>query len=376
MPLITKEETVKQALFNCNGEITMKSANLYDRHQNKRALAKKQRAKTKHFASLKEEEIQQANIDLNFEVNIPPENSSLGILAENRGGHDFYVNYQNIMILCKLDRKFPFEIGKSLVVGDKVYFEQDNEDANWIRGMLPRKNFLARMRGDSTRFSAFQQETHVIAANIDIAGIVAPVANPKFHPNFIDRYLIICQNGNVTPLVCLNKVDLTGERHPILVWYKEKLDLKIIETSIITANGLDELRNYLKYKTTVLIGNSGVGKSSIINQLKSDANIKTQTVSSKTGEGRHTTTSSNLYIWYENSYIIDTPGIRSLGLDYIDKYSLSCYFPEFEEFREFCKYPDCLHEYEPNCGIKEAMLEGKLNICRYESYLRILKSLI
>jgi ribosome biogenesis GTPase len=257
-------------------------------------------------------------------------------------------------------------------VGDRVYFEPDN-GTGWIKSLVPRKSFLARVRGDSTRFSSFSQTNQTIAANIDIALIVATVVNPRFTPSLIDRYLIICQNGNVNPIICLNKVDLSKERHSILNWYRLQLGLEVIETSTVTGEGIGQLRNYLRNNISVLVGKSGVGKTSIINELIPGANLRTQPIGNKTGKGKHTTAISNLYRWDDESYIIDTPGIRSLGLEHIEKYSFKYYFPEFEEFERYCKYTNCIHEHEPECGIKRAVADGKINKSRYESYLRILE---
>jgi ribosome biogenesis GTPase len=279
--------------------------------------------------------------------------------------------HEDKVIECKLNKELQFSLGQKIVVGDRVYFEPDN-GTGWIKSLVPRRSFLARVRGDSTRFSAFSQAIQTIAANIDIALIVASVMNPRFTPSLIDRYLVICQNGNVNPVICLNKADLSRERHPILNWYRLHLGLEVIEASTVTGEGMERLRDCLHGKMSVLVGKSGVGKTSIINELIPGANLRTQPVGNKTGKGKHTTAISNLYRWDDESYIIDTPGVRSLGLEHIEKGSLKYYFPEFEEFEKYCKYTNCIHEHEPECGIKQAAVDGKIDKYRYESYLRIL----
>ena len=253
-----------------------------------------------------------------------------------------------------------------LVVGDMAYLSDDV-----IVGRLERRSFLARMRRDTTRKSTVF-ERHVMAANMDIAVIVVSVANPAFHPRFIDRYLIACQDGSVQPLICLTKIDLTDERHPLLAQYRD-MGIQTIETSQVSGAGIDELMGALKGLTAVFVGASGVGKSSLVNALSEKDVTKTGELSKKSGRGRHTTSKSSLYDWAENSYIIDTPGIRSLGLDHIPKTELEGYFPEFESFREECKYANCSHMHEPECGIKNAVKEGQITVPRYESYVRLMQ---
>ncbi|MBU1868138.1 ribosome small subunit-dependent GTPase A [Patescibacteria group bacterium] len=260
----------------------------------------------------------------------------------------------------------------SITVGDEVEIEK-SEYNYFIRYRLPRRNFLSRARGDRARKKAEKEQ--VLAANVDIAIIVASTEQPHFQPRFIDRYLIICEHGNVKPIICLNKTDLSTKRHPILSWYQKELGIPIIETSIISGKGVETLRNAVQNSTCVFLGHSGVGKSSLINALKENLNLKTSSVSKKTGKGKHTTTSFNLYPITKDSYIIDTPGIRSLGLSHIKKKSLRTYFPEFVTFQTYCKYLDCLHDAEHNCAVKNAVQRGEINQYRYQSYLKILQEL-
>ena len=243
---------------------------------------------------------------------------------------------------------------------------------------MDRENYIARIRRDSTRFSAHQQDEQVVAANIDVGVIVATTKDPQFHANLIDRYLIVMQNGGVKPLICLNKCDLSNERDPILSYYKNELGINVIEVSATTGHGLVELQKELQNKLAVLLGNSGVGKTSIINALNQDFQLKTKEVSAKHKEGRHTTTSTTLHTWRSNSYIIDTPGIRSLEIDNIYKDELRHFFPEFEQYESGCKYNDCVHDHEPDvsCAVKKAVSTGEINKERYESYLRMIKDLV
>lgn len=343
--------------------------NRYERHENKRALAKKERAKEKHIRS---QERDRQN-DLNWQAFEQTESTAkllLGIIVEIRG-KIFVVMLHDEYFHCKLSQEIPFELGRRLVIGDRVFFETQGSET-LIKGRVPRASTLSRLRGDSQRRSPASQEEHIIAANVDTSVIVAAATDPEFHPRFIDRYLTICQNGKIEPVVCLNKCDLTDERHPILEWYRG-MGISVIETSAQTDHGVSELKKQIRGKITVLVGNSGVGKSSLINSFIPGLHLSARIVSGKTGKGRHTTTSTNLYKWDEESYIIDTPGIRSLGIAHIEKSNLQFGFPEFDELADSCRFRDCLHQHEPECGVKKAVAVGKINRYRYESYLRMLE---
>jgi ribosome biogenesis GTPase / thiamine phosphate phosphatase len=231
------------------------------------------------------------------------------------------------------------------------------------------------MKKDNTRSSLYQEQ--IVAANIDIGVIVASVKDPRFYAPLIEKYLIIMQNGNVKPIICLSKSDLTEKRDPIIEYYKNDLGIDVIEISTITKKGFNDLQDILKKKIAVFVGNSGVGKTSIINMLNKNLSLKTEVINSKYKEGRHTTTKTCLYEWEKESYIIDTPGIRSLEVVQIEKENLKYFFPEFEQYKNACKYTDCSHNHESenDCAIKKAITNNTINIIRYKSYLRILKSI-
>jgi ribosome biogenesis GTPase len=257
----------------------------------------------------------------------------------------------------------------ALAVGDRVHVRADGDDRGTIVGVEPRRTRLARIREDRSRRSPFSREEAVLAANVDVAVIVAAVAQPPFHPKLVDRFLVICQYGGIGPVLCLNKCDL-GQVPPDLSAYEE-IGLPIVYASAATGAGLDRLRNLLQGRIAVFTGHSGVGKSSLVNALLQEDRQVIGTVRAADGRGRHTTTSSSLLRLDDDSYLVDTPGVRSLGIWKIDPQTLSSYFPDFDPFSRFCRFTTCSHTHEPGCAVKDAAEAGEIRRQRYESYLRL-----
>lgn len=257
-----------------------------------------------------------------------------------------------------------------LVVGDRVTFDVEDGTGR-VRHALPRSSQVARLREDRSRRSAEGGEGQVLAANVDIAVIVAAAASPPFHPRFIDRYLVMCQYGGVTPVICLNKCDLVAEPPSLAVY--ERMGVAVVLASAATGQGIGQLRSLLSGKMAVLTGQSGVGKSSLINALLGQEELRVGNVSDANSRGRHTTTVATLRPLPEGGFLIDTPGIRSLGLWNIERGDLHLYFPEFEDFEDQCKFRDCAHTGEPSCAVRAAAERGELPPERYDSYLRMMQ---
>ncbi len=256
----------------------------------------------------------------------------------------------------------------SVAIGDRVNF-RPHGDTNAILQVMPRTTVLSRpdvANGNVER---------VIAANIDIVVVVVSVVAPPLHARIIDRYMVAIQRGGAKMVLAVNKIDLFDESNRTVEL--EKLRpydgmLTMIQCSSESHDGIEELRQLLKGQTCAFVGHSGVGKSSLINAFEPKLAILTGSVSEGYGRGTHTTTSSTLHELSGGTRLIDTPGVRSFGLWDIDAAGLAWYFPEFEEFRQTCKFRDCSHTHEPQCGVKDAVMRGHVSQARYDTYLRIL----
>ena len=335
--------------------------NAYDSFKTKKSIEKKQRAKEKAFGKKNDE------VD-DFITN---KCDNYGIVIEVRYD-DAYVLLDDEIILAKLRKDINLVCNQVIFPGDKVVVSKDGFNYT-ITNLIKRTSLLSRTKKDSTRKDDIGL-TKNIAANVDLAVIVVAAKEPPLHPKFIDRYLMILQNSDIPAIICLNKCDLkTEEEANILSVYRE-LGIPVIETSTYKKQGIDELKSYLLNKQAIFVGNSGVGKSSLTNAIMDDVEIKTSHVSDKSKRGRHTTTTSKYYVWNDNSSIIDTPGIRSLDVSSFSPIEIQDYFPELDNWKDKCKYNDCLHYHEPydSCVVKQEVASGLINRDRFESYLRIM----
>ncbi|MCS6808854.1 MAG: ribosome small subunit-dependent GTPase A [Bacteroidota bacterium] len=217
----------------------------------------------------------------------------------------------------------------------------------------------------------------VIVSNIDQVVVLMSAAEPLYNRRLIDRYLIAAELGDVTPLLCINKIDLLDEafvREDISL-YEKVLGITTFVMSVRQRRGIEELNTALIGKKTVFSGPSGVGKSTLVNVLVGEDVQTVAAVSAKTHKGLHTTTFSKVFRLPNNSYIIDTPGIREFGIWGISKEELSYYFHDFDDFRLQCRFAPCTHTHEPGCAVKSALEQGLIDYERYESYLNIFESL-
>jgi ribosome biogenesis GTPase / thiamine phosphate phosphatase len=270
---------------------------------------------------------------------------------------------------CRIKGKFRIQGIKStnpVAVGDHVEFELEEDESGTIHTLLPRENYIIRK---ATKLS---KQTHIIAANMDQAAIIVSVANPRTPLGFIDRFLATAEAYRIPSIVIFNKIDLCDEtlleELDYLKTVYESLGYQCVMTSAISTIGLKECKQLFKDKITLISGQSGVGKSSLINAIEPTFDLQTSEVSDANEKGRHTTTFAEMFEFSFGGSIIDTPGIRSFGVVDFDKYQLPHYFREFFEIGKNCKFSDCLHINEPGCAVKEAIEKGEIAESRYTSY--------
>jgi ribosome biogenesis GTPase len=251
---------------------------------------------------------------------------------------------------------------RSLVTtGDRVWFRPALNDEGLIERVEPRHGLLTR---------ASRGREHVLVANVDQVVIVMALAEPDLKPHLIDRYLVSAEQGGIAPVICLNKADLVD---PVpfqqLIGLYSQLGIPTLLTSATTGQGIARLRERLKDRETVFAGQSGVGKSSLLNAIQPGLGLQVREVSDATQKGRHTTTTAELLKLDFGGWVVDTPGIRQLQLWDILPEEVEGFFPEFRPFVPLCTYPDCTHTHEDRCAIKDAVQRRQISEHRYTSYL-------
>lgn len=262
-----------------------------------------------------------------------------------------------------------------VAVGDRVEVSPNpNSEIAYITTIEPRRNYIIR------RASNLSKESHILAANIDQALLVCSLAKPQTATTFIDRFLATAEAYSVPAIIVINKVDLLTEEEDrellqAVSYLYRSIGYQVLHTSTMTGEGIDELRQAVEGKTTLLSGNSGVGKSSIINALVPDAMVTVAEVSEVHETGMHTTTFSRMYDLPGGGRLIDTPGVRGFGTLDFDKYEVSHFFPEIFKTGQECKFSNCLHtEGEPGCAVRAAVENNMISQSRYASYLSILEN--
>ena len=267
-----------------------------------------------------------------------------------------------------------------VAVGDKVTFEADVpeesidnitlENPAAITAVHPRKNYIIRK---STNLS---RQSHIIAANLDRAFIIATIDYPEIKLPFLDRILVTCEVYNIPVTIVLNKVDLYRESHAEMLEASHEIyegaGYPIIEVSALTGEGVDVLREACKGHVSLFSGVSGVGKSSLIKALDPSLDPKVGEISDVHLQGKHTTTFYEMYSLASGGFIVDTPGLRGFGLVDLKKEEIALYFPEMLRVSENCRFAPCTHTHEPGCAVKEAVEAGEISYDRYSSYLGML----
>ncbi|MFN8856553.1 MAG: ribosome small subunit-dependent GTPase A [Planctomycetaceae bacterium] len=254
--------------------------------------------------------------------------------------------------------------GRTVVAaGDRVLVRPMDDRQGVIEHVEARTGILARK---------IRERKHVLVTNVDQVLIVGSAATPKLKPTLIDRYLISVLQGGLSPVLVINKIDLVdlAELQPLVGMYSQ-LGYEVIPCSTRTGRGLARLRHLLKGRATALAGQSGVGKSSLINAVEPGLNLRTLEVTEETGKGQHTTTSARLWPLSMGGWVVDTPGVRQLDLWDVIPEEIEGYFVEFHPYVRACRFANCSHIHERDCGVKQAVARGQITRQRFASYCRI-----
>ncbi len=259
-----------------------------------------------------------------------------------------------------------------IAVGDWVKLEPESAQMAIIVELEPRRNYIIRKSVNLSK------QAHIIAANLDLSLLIVSLVNPKTLFGFIDRFLATAEAYSIPSLIVVNKTDLHGPNESNELQYFEAVyglaGYKTLSVSAAELTGIKDLKEILQNKTTLVSGNSGVGKSSLVNAIQPGLGIRTQALSKSHQQGQHTTTFAELYVLDFGGEIIDTPGIKSFGMVDMEKAEIAHYFPEILKHSAQCKYHNCLHIDEPGCAVQAAVNDARIADTRYHNYLKMLES--
>lgn len=293
-------------------------------------------------------------------------------------GSWYVVKDQNgVFYNCRIKGKFRIKGIKStnpIAVGDSVDFDLEdngNENNGVIKDIHERKNYIIRKSVNLSK------QTHIIASNIDVVLLLVTINNPTTTTSFIDRFLVTAEAYGIEAVLVFNKIDTlddaTLDEQLYLQHIYSEIGYKCLRISAQTGKGIEELKALMKDKVSMFSGHSGVGKSTLVNALDSNLNLKTAEISEQHQQGQHTTTFAEMFDLEFGAKIIDTPGIRGFGIVDMEPEEIGDYFPEFFALKDQCKFNNCLHKEEPKCAVKEALDNDEIPWSRYQSYLQILE---
>lgn len=287
-------------------------------------------------------------------------------------GNFYTVFHGNTFTPCTLRGRFRQTLNEThnpIAVGDKVKILTFGDNEGVIEELLPRRNKISR----PTKWGHIKER--IMAANVDQIVAVLSVKQPALKSGLIDRILLVAEREGLKCVLCVNKIDLTYDPavDEVLEVYR-KLKYSVVKTSAITGEGVDKLCDMVKNKFSVFIGQSGVGKSSILNELQPGLNLKVREISTYSNKGRHTTSSVVAVPCDFGGLIADTPGFRNFGLWGIEKEKMGFLVREFRRYADKCKFNPCFHIHEPDCAVKDAHERGVISDMRYENYIRIYNS--
>ena len=296
-----------------------------------------------------------------------------GLVIKNTGSWNLVKTEEGKSIECKIKGNFRLKGIRStnpVAVGDRVKIETNKEGSAFIYEIEERKNYIIR------RSSNLSKESHIIAANIDQAFLVITANYPKTHTTFIDRFLATAEAYRIPVQLIINKTDLYDKDDWELTegirYLYTTIGYNCYLVSTKTGEGLEQIKELLKGKITLFSGNSGVGKSTLINTILPELNLKTGSISASYHKGMHTTTFSEMFSLPDGGYIIDTPGIKGFGtIDFLPE-EVAHFFPEIFQISHNCRFNNCTHRHEPGCAVLAALEEHLISESRYNSYLSII----
>lgn len=299
-----------------------------------------------------------------------------GVVVKSTGSWYDVRNEAGEIIKSRLKGIFRLDESKEkdsnpVAVGDKVVLEKGDADDAWtIAEIEERENYIVR---SSPKHRGARQ---IIAANLDQVLLIATMAYPRTSTGFIDRFLLTAEAYHIPVVIIFNKQDLldakTQKKQDYVAGIYRNIGYQTVFVSALQQEHIDEVREIMKDKTSLISGHSGVGKSTLMNAVQPGLNLRTEAISRITGKGMHTTTFAEMHPLHFGGNVIDTPGIREFGIMDFKPEEISHYFVEFRDLIPQCKFNNCLHENEPGCAVKQAYLEGKISEERYTNYLNIM----
>ena len=299
-----------------------------------------------------------------------------GIVYKSTGSWYWVKSNEGVFFKCRMKGKFRIKNIKStnpIAVGDNVDFDietNNDEETGVIKNIHDRENHIVRKSVNLSK------QTHIIAANIDQVFLLITINNPPTFTTFIDRFLVSARAYRIDVVLVFNKIDAYEPAQLGEVLYLkdiyEKIGYKCLEVSSTKNKNVDKIKDLMLQKTSMFVGHSGVGKSTLVNAIEPDLNLKTNTISDQHKQGQHTTTFAEMFDLSFDARIIDTPGIKGFGVVDIEKEELGDYYPEFFALKQDCKFNNCIHKNEPKCAVKNALENDEISWSRYKSYLQIL----
>lgn len=297
-----------------------------------------------------------------------------GLVIKNTGSWYTVKSEAGQLIDCKIKGKFRTQNIRTtnpIAVGDWVEFDENKNDVPMIHTICDRKNYIIR------RASNLSKQSQILAANLDLVLLVVTVNYPETSTVFIDRFFAVAEAYQVPACMVINKIDRYSEDEmsyaEALKSLYETLNYPVFFISALQEESLEKIRGFLHNKTTLIAGNSGVGKSTLINKLCPDIETRTNDISEYHNKGMHTTTFSEMFELMDGGYVIDTPGVKGFGTIDFKTSEVGHYFKEIFEFSKQCKYNNCTHTHEPDCAVIRAVEERKISQSRYNSYLSVIE---